>query len=79
MKKEIVLSLNKVEEQYKKAKLERFKKGYSIKFKRTKPREKFKREALVKFLIKITPPAKDILSGKAFSKLFKTTEKDLLS
>ncbi|WP_461828703.1 hypothetical protein [Aquifex sp.] len=71
MKREVILSLSKVDEEYKKAKLERLKKGYPIKFKRTKPREKFKKEALVEFLVKITPPAKDILSGKAFSELFK--------
>ena len=71
MKREVILSLSKVDEEYKKAKLERLKKGYPIKFKRTKPREKFKKEALVEFLVKITPPAKDILSGEAFSELFR--------
>jgi len=71
MRKEIILNLEKIEEEYKKAKIERFKKGYPVKFKRTKPREEFKRDALMEFLVRITPPAKDILSGKAFSELFK--------
>jgi len=53
MKKEITLSFEEIEEKYKKAKLERFKKA---------------------ILIKVTSPAKDILSGKAFSKLFKTED-----
>ena len=75
MKKEITLSLEKIAEEYKKAKIERFRKGYPIKFKRTKTREKFKTKALVEFWIKVTPPAKDILSGKAFSKLFCKEEK----
>ena len=37
MRKEIILNLEKIGEEYKKAKIERFKKGYPVKFKRTKP------------------------------------------
>ena len=71
MRREIILNLEKIEEEYKKAKIERFEKGYPLKFKRTKPREKFKSDALVEFLVRITSPAQDIVSEKAFSELFK--------
>ncbi|RUM31377.1 MAG: hypothetical protein DSY42_02870 [Aquifex sp.] len=71
MRKEIILNLEKIEEEYRKAKIERLKKNYPVRFKRTKPREKFKRDVLIEFLVRITPPAKDILSGRAFSELFK--------
>ncbi|GAB6065821.1 hypothetical protein JCM9492_09130 [Aquifex pyrophilus] len=74
MKKEITLNLEKIEKEYNKVKIERFKKGYPLRFKRTRPREKFKSDALIEFLLKITPPAKDILSGKAFSELFKKSD-----
>ncbi|WP_164930554.1 hypothetical protein [Aquifex aeolicus] len=76
MKKEIVLSLEKIDEEYKNARIERFKKGYPIKFRRTRTREKFKSDTLVEFLVRITPPAEDILSGKAFSELFREKQKN---
>ena len=71
MRKKFSLSFSEIEERYKKESLERVKKGYPIKFKRTKPREEFKEKTLVEFWIRTTPPAKEILSGKAFSKLFR--------
>jgi len=71
MKREKILRLESVSEEYKRAKLERFKRGYPLKFKRTKPREKFKSKALLNFFLRTTPPARDILSGRAFSELFK--------
>ncbi len=71
MKKRIIISLETLDEEYKKEKLFRFKSGYPLRFKRTKPRDEEKRKALIEFLIKVTPSAEDILSGKAFSELFK--------
>ncbi len=74
MSQKIVLSLKEIKPAYTQAKLERLQKGYPLKFKRTRPREKFKKGELVKFLLNITPPAENILSGRAFSKLFTKNE-----
>ncbi|MGD1075336.1 MAG: hypothetical protein ABR903_04570 [Thermodesulfovibrionales bacterium] len=52
------------------AMLERLEMGYPLKFKDMRSRDSDKAEALVKFYIKTTPPAEDILSGKAFRNLF---------
>ncbi len=69
--KEIVLSLKEIKKKYHEAKLERLKNGYPLKFRRTKPRDPEKEKALLEWLLKNTPPAEDILSGKAFEELFR--------
>lgn len=53
------------------AMLERLEMGYPLKFRDTRPRDREKAAQLVEFYIKTTPPAKDILSGKAFRELFR--------
>jgi hypothetical protein len=53
------------------AMLERLNMGYPLKFKDMRPRDRDKAAELVEFYIKATPPAKDILSGKAFRELFR--------
>ena len=45
--------------------------GYPLKFRDMRPRDKVKADRLVEFYVKTTPPAKDILSGKAFRELFR--------
>lgn len=52
-------------------KLNRLKKGYPLTFKRTKPRDPEKEKALLEFLLRTTPSAEDILSGKAFRRFFR--------
>jgi len=70
-KEEIVLSLKEIKGKYHEAKLERLKKGYPLKFKRTSPRDPEKEEVLLEWLLKNIPPDEDILSGKAFEELFR--------
>jgi hypothetical protein len=53
------------------AMLERLQMGYPLKFRDMRPRDKEKSARLVEFYVKTTPPAKDILSGKAFRGLLK--------
>ena len=53
------------------AMLERLEMGYPLKFRDMRPRDREKATQLVEFYIKTTPPAKDILSGKAFMELFR--------
>jgi len=53
------------------AMLERLEMGYPLKFKDMRPRGPEKAKALVEFYVNTTPPAGDILSGKAFRTLFK--------
>ncbi|QWK20610.1 MAG: hypothetical protein KNN13_04645 [Hydrogenobacter thermophilus] len=69
--KEKVLSLEEIEKRYFEEKLNRLREGYPLKFRRTKPRDPRKREAMVKWLLRVIPPAEDILSGKAFEELFR--------
>jgi hypothetical protein len=51
--------------------LQRLEMGYPLKFRDMRPRDRGKAAQLVEFYIKTTPPAKDILSGKAFRELFR--------
>lgn len=74
-RKEIVLSLEEIRRKRYEAKLERLRRGYPLRFKRTRPRDPGKEEAFVEWLLRITPPARDILSGKAFSELFRKGRK----
>lgn len=69
--REINISLEDIRQRYYEEKLKRLEMGYPIKFRRTRPRDPFKSKAMVEWLLRITPPAKDILSGEAFDRLFK--------
>jgi predicted ATP-dependent protease len=69
--KKTTLSLKDIERLYFEEKLRRLQGGFSLKLKRTKPRDPEKRQALIEFIIKSIPSAQDILSGKAFSELFR--------
>ena len=69
--KEIVLSLKDVQRKRHEAKLEMLRLGLPIRRKRSFPRDPEKRKALLEWLLEVTPPAKDILSGKAFSERFR--------
>ncbi len=74
--KEIILSLEEVRKRYYREKLERLRSGYPLKFRRTRKRNPFKSDAMVEWLLRITPPAEDILSGKAFSELMRNKGSD---
>lgn len=69
--KEITLRLNDLKNIYFKEKLNRLNSGFPDRFKRTKPRDREKEKALLNFLLRVTPPAEEILSGKAFKKIMK--------
>jgi len=69
--REITLSLKDIHRRRHEAKLEMLRLGLPIRRKRSLPKDPEKREALLKWLLRITPPAKDILSGKAFSEMFR--------
>jgi len=70
-KKDMVLSLKDIQRRRFEEKLWRLRNGLPLKPKRTKPRDPEKSEAYIDFLVRTTPPAKDILSGKAFSELLR--------
>lgn len=70
-KKEIILSLKEIHRRRYEARLERLKLGLPLRRKRSFPKDPEKREAVLEWLLRITPPAEDILSGKAFSERFK--------
>ncbi len=69
--REINISLEDIRRGYYEEKLKRLEMGYPLKFRRTRPRDPFKSKAMVEWLLRITPPAKDILSGEAFDRLFR--------
>lgn len=69
--KEKVLSLEEIEKRYFEEKLDRLRKGYPLKFRRTKPRDHHKREAMIRWLLEVIPPPEEILSGSAFEELFR--------
>ena len=71
--KEVVLSLKDIKKKRHEAKLEMLRLGLPIRRKRSFPRDPEKREALLEWLLRATPPAEDILSGKAFSGRFRKT------
>jgi len=65
------VDINDLSEKRFSAMLERLEMGYPLKFRDMRPRDRGKAAQLVEFYIKTTPPAKDILSGKAFRELFR--------
>ena len=69
--REISISLENIRQRYYKEKLKRLEMGYPLKFRRTRARDPFKSKAMVEWLLRITPPAEEILSGEAFDRLFK--------
>jgi hypothetical protein len=69
--KKMKVDINDLSKERFSAMLERLQMGYPLKFRDMRPRDKDKTARLVEFYIKTTPPAKDILSGKAFRELFK--------
>lgn len=73
--REISISLENIRQRYYEEKLKRLEMGYPLKFRRTRPRDPFKSKAMVEWLLRITPPAKVILSGDAFDRLFRERDK----
>jgi hypothetical protein len=65
------VNINDLSEKRFSAMVERLSMGYPLKFRDMRPRDKEKAAQLVEFYIKTTPPARDILSGKAFRELFR--------
>ncbi len=65
------MNLNEIHKRRHEIKLERLRSGLPLRRKRSLPRDPEKRKALLEWLLRVTPPAKDILSGKAFSEKFK--------
>jgi hypothetical protein len=70
MMREIIIDLDTLSQQRFKAMLERLRLGFPLLFKESRQRDAEKRAALIKFYIDTTPPADDILTGKAFTKVF---------
>lgn len=54
-KKEIVLNLKEIKRKRYEARLKRLRCGYPLKFKRTRPRDPEKEEALLEWLLRVTP------------------------
>jgi hypothetical protein len=73
--KTIRLDLNRLSEMRFQRRLERLKAGLPLKFKEVRQRDPEKRRLLLAFNLKTSPPAKEILSGKAFRKLLGTSRK----
>jgi len=67
MKREIIIDLDNLSQQRFKIMLERLRMGFPLRFKESRERDAEKRAALIRFYIDTTPPAGDILNGKAFS------------
>jgi hypothetical protein len=68
---EIYIPIDGLRELRFRSRLQRLDRGLSLKIKEKKKRDPEKRKLLVEFFIKTTPPAEDILSGKAFRELLK--------
>lgn len=69
------LDLNRLSETRFQHRLERLKAGQPLKFREVRQREPEKRRLLLAFNLKTSPPAKEILSGKAFRRLLGTSSK----
>ncbi len=65
--REIVLNLREIYNRRHEIKLERLRSGLPLKRKRNLPKDPEKRKAVLEWLLRVTPPAEDILSGRAFS------------
>ena len=73
--KTIRLDLNNISEIRFQRRLERLKAGRPLKFKEVRQRDPEKKRLLLAFNLRTSPPAGDILSGKAFRKLLGTSGK----
>ena len=71
----IRLDLNNLSETRFQRRLERLKAGRPLKFKEVRQRDPEKRRLLLAFNLRTSPPAEDILVGKAFRKLLGTSGK----
>jgi len=69
--KKMRVDINDLSKERFSAMLERLQMGYPLKLKNMRRRDKEKTARLVEFYVKTTPPAKDILSGKAFRELLR--------
>jgi len=69
--KKMKVDINDLSKERFSAMLERLQMGYPLKLKNMRRRDKEKTARLVEFYVKTTPPAKDILSGKAFRELLR--------
>ncbi len=69
--KEIFLSLRDIYKRRHEIKLEKLRSGLPLRRRRSLPKDPEKRKAILEWLLRVTPPAKDILSGRAFSERFK--------
>jgi hypothetical protein len=70
--KTIRLDLNNISKTRFERRLERLKAGRPLKFKEVRERDPEKRRLLLAFNLRTSPPAKEILSGKAFRDLLGT-------
>lgn len=75
MKREIIVDLDNLSQQRFEAMLERLRLGFPLRFKESRERDPEKRAALIRFYLNTTPPAEDILTGKAFSQVLQTGPK----
>jgi len=69
--KVIILNFKDIAKQRHSAKREKLKFGLPLKRRRFFPRDPEKAEALLKWLLRVTPPGRDVLSGKAFSEIYR--------
>jgi hypothetical protein len=69
------LDLSRLSEMRFQRRLQRLKAGLPLKFKEVGQRDPEKRRLLLAYNLKTSPPARDILSGKAFRKLLGTSSK----
>jgi hypothetical protein len=69
------LDLDSISEARFRRRLERLKAGRPLMFRETRQRDPEKRRLLLAFNLRTSPPAGDILSGKAFRKLLGTSGK----
>jgi Mobilization protein NikA len=67
--KTIRLDLDRISETRFRRRLERLRAGRPLKFREVRPRDPEKRRLLLAFNLRTSPPARDILSGRAFRKL----------
>lgn len=67
----IYIPLDELRELRFQSRLRRLDKGFSLKIKEKRKRDPGKRKLLAEFFVATTPPAGDILSGKAFRELLK--------
>ncbi len=65
--REIVMNLSEIYKRRHEIKLEGLRSGLPLRRRRSLPKDPGKRKAILEWLLRVTPPAEDILSGRAFS------------